>query len=208
MKQSDSIGKLVASLVVAQSKIGAGVTKDASNDVFSSGYATLGAVISATKDALLAEGIVVLQSPGEYIDFKVCVTTRLCHSSGEWLEGTCSSPLEFVDPQGFGSAVAYLRRYAMTSMLWLYQAGSDDDANGVSNRVPGQAAAGTPSVSDEVMKKRAEQWKNNIANASLERLKLAKDTAKSIFTGESLAEITKLIDMHITAANEKEPFSL
>ena len=100
----------------------------------------------------------------------------------------------------------------MLSMLGLYQAGSDDDAGSVSARgtsVIGVSTGGTSiSGSDEAMKKRVDAWKKNIANADLERLWLAKDTAKSIFVGASLVEILSLIDMHITAAKEKDPFSL
>ena len=213
MKQSDSVSKLLTALVAAQLKMGAAIVKDASNDVFSSGYATLGAVIAGTKDSLLSEGIVVIQSPGEYVDQKVSVTTKVCHSSGEWLEGTCSAPLEFLDPQGFGSAVSYLRRYAMLSMLGLYQAGSDDDAGSVSAR--GAAGTGTATGSgsatagtDEAMKKRFDQWQKNLANADLARLTVIKDTAKGIFTGAYLVDILSSIDSHIAVAKEKDPFTL
>ena len=213
MKQSDSVSKLLTALVAAQLKMSAAIVKDASNDVFSSGYATLGAVIAGTKDALLSEGIVVIQSPGEYVDQKVSVTTKVCHSSGEWLEGTCSAPLEFLDPQGFGSAVSYLRRYAMLSMLGLYQAGSDDDAGSVSARGAagtGSAASGGSAAagSDEAMKKRFDQWQKNLANADLNRLLAIKESAKTIFTGQYLADMQSLIDQHIAAAKEKDPFSL
>ena len=212
MKQSDSVSNLLTALVAAQLKIGSGIAKDASNDVFSSGYATLGAVIAGTKDALLSEGIVVIQSPGEYVDQKVSVTTKVCHSSGEWLEGTCSAPLEFLDPQGFGSAVSYLRRYAMLSMLGLYQAGSDDDAGSVSARIPATTSASgngsAPACSDEAMKKRFDQWKKNLANADLARLMLITESAKTIFTGQYLGDMLSLIEQHIAAAKEKDPFSL
>jgi len=222
MKQSDSITNLLRSLINAQLKISAGVVKDASNLMYSSQYATLGAVISATKEILLTENIVIMQSPGEYIDQKVSVTTRFCHCSGEWIEGICSSPLTHADPQGFGSAVSYLRRYALTAMLGLYQA--DDDGNSSSPRVDQSAppvsistavVSTAPAVAtttkaktdstDEVLAK----WKKNIANASPERLTLAKDTAKSVFSGAALKEILALIEQHLVAAREAaDPFGM
>ena len=212
MKQSDSVSNLLTALVAAQCKIGAAISKNSSNPMFGTAYANLGAVIAGTKDELLSEGIVVIQSPGEYVDQKVNVTTKLCHSSGEWMEGTCSAPLEFLDPQGFGSAVSYLRRYAMLSMLGLYQAGSDDDACQVSTRGTAENVVATGSGHqdgpEEAMKKRAEQRKSNIANASLERLMQAKDTARSVFAGATLTEMLALIERHIAVAKESDPFCL
>lgn len=219
MKQSDSITNLLRSLITAQLKISAAVTKDASNSMFSSQYATLGAVITATKEILLGENIVVLQSPGEYLDHKVSVTTRICHGSGEWLEGVCSSPLEHADPQGFGSAVSYLRRYALTAMLGLYQA--DDDGATASDRQGSSVSTttGTPaekvdndkkdSTATDALTHKLQQWKKNIANASPERLALAKDTAKSVFSGPALKEILALIEKHLAATNEAaDPFGM
>ena len=225
MKQSDSITNLLRSLISAQLLISAAVTKDAANAMFSSQYATLGAVISATKTILLSENIVVLQSPGEYLDHKVSVTTRLYHGSGEWIEGVCSSPLEHADPQGFGSAVSYLRRYALTAMLGLYQA--DDDGNTSSARKPASVVSTSPATTTtgttstakttndktaptvDALNLKLEQWKKNIANASPERLALAKDTAKSVFTGAALTDILKLIEVHLNAANEAtDPFGM
>lgn len=126
MKQSDSIANLSKSLVLAQKSIQASVHKNASNDSFASKYADLGAVISACKGALTDANIVVVQSPtASSTNGFVHLTTRLIHSSGEWLEDTCTAPMPQLDPQGFGSAITYLRRYSLAAMMGLYQ--SDDD---------------------------------------------------------------------------------
>lgn len=128
MKQSTTIANLAKALVSAQKSIEAGVVKNAVNVVYNTTYADLGTVIRAVKDSLGDVGVAVIQSP-TLTDAQgyVCLTTRLLHESGEWLEDTCSSPLQFTDPQAFGSAVSYLRRYALTAMLGLYQ--RDDDAS-------------------------------------------------------------------------------
>src|SRR6202008_4399225 len=60
-------------------------------------------------------------------DSKLHMTTRLLHESGEWMEGTLVMPLPKQDPQGFGSAMTYARRYALAAITGLYQ--DDDDGN-------------------------------------------------------------------------------
>lgn len=130
MKQSDSIANLAKGLIQAQKAIQASVVKNATNATFGSDYADLGAVIEAIKSHLNGAGIVVLQSPTlPDKQGNVCLTTRLVHETGEWMEDTCSTPMAYLDPQGFGSAVSYLRRYALTAMMGLYQAESDDDGS-------------------------------------------------------------------------------
>jgi len=130
MKQSDSIANLAKGLIQAQKAIQASVAKNATNATFGSDYADLGAVIEAIKSHLNGAGIVVLQSPTlPDKQGNVCLTTRLVHETGEWMEDTCSTPMAYLDPQGFGSAVSYLRRYALTAMMGLYQAESDDDGS-------------------------------------------------------------------------------
>ena len=48
------------------------------------------------------------------------------HTSGEWISATLSMPVERETAQGFGSALSYCRRYALTAMLGI--AAEDDDA--------------------------------------------------------------------------------
>jgi len=151
MKQSDSIANLAKGLIQAQKAIQASVAKNATNATFGSDYADLGAVIEAIKSHLNGAGIVVLQSPTlPDKQGNVCLTTRLVHETGEWMEDTCSTPMAYLDPQGFGSAVSYLRRYALTAMMGLYQAESDDDGSAATgsgaNRVTqGEAEAANAS---------------------------------------------------------------
>lgn len=151
MKQSDSIANLAKGLIQAQKAIQASVAKNANNATFGSDYADLGAVIEAIKSHLNGAGIVVLQSPTlPDKQGNVCLTTRLVHETGEWMEDTCSTPMAYLDPQGFGSAVSYLRRYALTAMMGLYQAESDDDGSAATgsgaNRVTqGEAEAANAS---------------------------------------------------------------
>ena len=124
MKTSDSIKAIAPALLAAQKDI-TFASKDATNPHFKSKYADLPAVIDAVKPALNNQGIVFLQSCSPSDDNKLHLTTRLIHSSGEWIEDTAVCPLPKQDPQGYGSAITYLRRYSLAALAGLYQ--SDDD---------------------------------------------------------------------------------
>ena len=66
----------------------------------------------------------ILQSLSPSDDNKLHLTTRLIHSSGEWIEDTAVCPIQKQDPQGLGSAISYIRRYSISSLCALY---ADDD---------------------------------------------------------------------------------
>lgn len=127
MRTSESIGKLAPALLKAQKAI-TFAAKDATNPHFKSKYADLPAVIDAIKPALNEAGIVFIQTGSPSDAGILAMTTRLLHESGEWLEDTATCPLPKNDPQGYGSASTYLRRYGLASAVGLYQ--DDDDGQG------------------------------------------------------------------------------
>lgn len=129
MNTSESIGKIAPALLKAQKAITFAV-KDAKNPHFKSTYADLGSVIDACKPALNEAGIAFMQMPAPSETGTIALTTRLVHESGEWIESTATCPLPKNDPQGYGSANTYLRRYALAAAVGLYQ--DDDDGNAAS----------------------------------------------------------------------------
>ena len=115
MNTSEKIDLIAPALLAAQKEI-ENASKDAKNPHFRSSYASLGSVIEATKGPLNKNGIAVLQSLSEGND-GLYLSTRLLHSSGQWLEDTAYTPLPKADPQGVGSATTYLRRYSLAALL-------------------------------------------------------------------------------------------
>lgn len=99
--------------------------KDSKNHHFKSDYANLSSVQDAVMPALNANGFMVLQGPGGQ-NGTAQVTTRILHVSGEWMQTVATSPLTKQDPQAFGSAITYLRRYSLAGMCGITQ--TDDDA--------------------------------------------------------------------------------
>jgi hypothetical protein len=126
MKASDTISKFAPAFLEAQRAI-TFASKDATNPHFKNKYADLPSVVDAVKPALNGAGIAFIQSATPSDDSKLHLTTRLIHTSGEWIEDTLVMPLPKQDPQGYGSAMTYARRYALAAITGLYQ--DDDDGN-------------------------------------------------------------------------------
>lgn len=125
MKTSESIKHLTQALLQAQKAI-TFAGKNARNPHFKNTYADLTAVIDAIKPALNEAGIVFMQTPSPSDAGTLALTTRLVHAdTGEFMEDTGVCPLPKSDPQGYGSAMTYMRRYSLASICGLYQ--DDDD---------------------------------------------------------------------------------
>lgn len=138
MNTSEQINELAAALAKAQAKIQA-AKKDSQNPAFKSKYADLASVWDACREALTSNGLSVVQLPTDTAEpGRVALVTTLLHSSGQWISGMVSTRIVKDDPQGVGSALTYLRRYALSAMVGV--APDDDDGNAAS----GQAGA-TPS---------------------------------------------------------------
>jgi len=138
MITSDSLVKFAPAFLKAQATIKFAL-KDARGQVGSQTrmYADLPSVIDAVKVALNDNGISFLQTGSPSEGQTLHLTTRLLHESGEWLEDTAVMPLPKSDPQGYGSAMTYLRRYSLAAITGCYQ--EDDDGNSASQ--PSQSFA-------------------------------------------------------------------
>jgi len=146
MNRSDSIAALAAALAKAQAKIAPAV-KDKINPAFRSHYATLEAIVEACREPLAANGLSVIQMPTD--DPSNCdrtaLTTMLLHSSGEYISQTVSVRLTKQDAQGLGSAMTYLRRYALAAFVGVTST-EDDDGNAASQPQPVRTPAAAPVV--------------------------------------------------------------
>lgn len=137
MRSSDTLTKISPALVAAVNSMD-GVAKTTENDGFkkngkASKYATLADCIETSKGALSANGLCVIQGPGATnTEAKtLCITTRIVHESGEWIETDFDMPLTKWSPHEAGSATTYGRRFALMAMLGLAPV-EDDDGNAAS----------------------------------------------------------------------------
>jgi hypothetical protein len=133
MITSPEIGKLAEALAKAQGAI-EGARRDSSNPFFKSKYADLASVWDACRKALSENSLSVIQTTDSAVDIpdSVIVDTRLCHSSGEWIQGRLVMKPVKADPQGIGSCLTYARRYALSAMVGI--APEDDDGNAATGK--------------------------------------------------------------------------
>lgn len=131
MSTSESVVNIAAALLAAQKAI-TSATKEASNPYFKSKYADLSSVMGAVKGPLNDNGIVILQFPSTPYSHGerdvIGLTTRLQHVSGEFIEATAIVPLSKADPQAFGSAITYARRYSLQAAVGLLAEDDDGEA--------------------------------------------------------------------------------
>lgn len=133
MNQSEEIKDLAAALAKAQGQM-ENASKDSTNPHFKSKYADLASVWDACRKALSENGLSVIQPAGGGPE-TVTVTTRLMHTSGQWIEESITMKPMQMTPQGIGSTVTYCRRYALASMVGVAP-DEDDDGNAASQPSP------------------------------------------------------------------------
>lgn len=132
INQSESIANLALALSIVQGKMSHAV-KDSANPFFKSKYADLESVWDACRSLLAENGLAIMQFPGLYteMDKSMSLTTIISHKSGEYISQEMSVPVTKADAQGAGSAITYMRRYALAAVVGVVQA--DDDGNAASN---------------------------------------------------------------------------
>lgn len=141
-------------MVKAQKEFGPAL-KSSTNPYFTSKYADLAACVEAVIDALNNNGIALIQKCHES-DTGVNVETLLLHESGESLScGVLHVPASKQDPQGYGSALTYARRYSLMAACGI--APEDDDGNAASrtarnplDSIPKLAGVPIPSPKEKV----------------------------------------------------------
>jgi hypothetical protein len=122
---------IATALVKAQRAFGPAL-KTSTNPHFKSRYADLSACVEAVMDGLNDNGIALIQKCYD-CDNGVMVETMFVHESGEMLEcGILHVPASKQDPQGYGSALTYARRYSLMAACGI--APEDDDGNAASRK--------------------------------------------------------------------------
>ena len=122
--------KNIASALVRAQRGFAPALKTSTNPHFRSKYVDLAGCVEAVVDALNAAGIALVQRTSED-STGVTVETVFVHESGETLEcGKLHVPASKQDPQGYGSALTYARRYSLMAACGI--APEDDDGNAAS----------------------------------------------------------------------------
>lgn len=152
-----SFGANLAKALVSSQAEMTDAVKDAKNPFFKSKYADLNAVREAIMPALTKNKLAVLQPVILLDSGKSVIRTTVLHESGEsYTADTEVVCAKVNDPQAYGSAISYARRYGLQSM---FNVGAvDDDAEVSMGRKNNTVTvSSTPSVSVSQIKAAAPQ---------------------------------------------------
>jgi hypothetical protein len=125
--------KLISAALVKAQKQFAPALKTNTNPHFKSKYVGLDGCVEAVIDALNDNGIYLMQK-NHPNDTGIAVETIFIHESGESISGgVLTVPADKQNPQGYGSALTYARRYSLMAACGI--APEDDDGQAASKPV-------------------------------------------------------------------------
>lgn len=139
MKTSETLGQFAEAMAKVQAELRP-AQMNAKNPFLKNKYADLADVVEACQKLSASHGLATVQMPFSCND-GVGITTRIIHTSGEWVEGEVIFPL-FEEKgismaQAAGKLITYARRYALASAFGVV---ADEDADGNDTRVEQKAA--------------------------------------------------------------------
>lgn len=182
MNQSESVKSISEALVKAQSEFGT-LPKDKNGYGYK--YTDIDTVISYVRPILSKNGLAFMQTLST-VDGKSAMTTRVLHTSGEWIEDTVVLPdvvlAKTNAAQNMGASITYMRRYSLCAVLGI---SADEDTDAVVE-VRTVEPAKKPAPKEEKPKK-IEFTKDEIE--MMNKWKVAE-----VFTNEELAEFKKKLN--------------
>lgn len=184
--ENEEMVKISMALVKAQRAFSPAL-KTSTNPHFKNRYAALDACVEAVIDALNSNGVFLMQKTHPS-DNGVTVETIFVHESGEQLSGgVLHVPASKQDPQGYGSALTYARRYSLMTACGI--APEDDDGQAASRAkverpkydysIAHEALTNCESM--EVLKETFAHYYKQAPEGSREGLKAIYDSSKAKF---------------------------
>lgn len=126
MDRSEQINELATALALAQAEI-QHAEKASENPHLNKKYASLASVWDACRGPLTKNGLSVAQFVVPSEPGTLRLVTMLMHKSGQFLSGMEEMPVLKNDPQTYGAAVTYARRFGLAAMAGVCP---DDDTDG------------------------------------------------------------------------------
>lgn len=204
------INELASALAKAQGAM-TGATKDAANPFYNSRYATLAACWEAIRRPFSENGLSVTQmvetdpelvrvrvtqkdragTPHvlEVDAIRVTVKTMLMHDSGQYLQSAFTAFSGDAGIQAVGSAISYMRRYALMATCGI--APDDDDGNAAQP----QQGAPVQSTADGPLSRGAQRGADYLSTRppsnGQDRQSNPADAVKAIETQQEIGRLTK-----------------
>jgi len=184
MRTSTDVTEIYNAIIKTQSEI-SNAKRNSNNPHFGSAYADLSSIIDVSKKPMSDNGLGIIQMPST-IGKTVSVTTRIIHTSGQWIEGEISFELTKTDPQSIGSTITYGRRYSWQSLLGFTQEGEDDDGNRGSGRDNKNQSNSKQNSNNEKKSEGGGGASTTLSKKEIE------DWRKTLFSKDRKKEITEL----------------
>jgi hypothetical protein len=149
MTTSPELDQIAPALAAAQGAL-TNPTKDAEAHVtsakgsYSYGYLSLPALLDVVRPVFAAHGLSIVQAPSLRGDGNLVVTTRILHASGQWVEDDLACAVGDARPQSVGTAITYLRRYALASFAGIAADEDDDAVSHQADATPASRPSGAP----------------------------------------------------------------
>jgi len=124
--ESSELGELFGALAKAQLEMEVAKT-DSVNPFFKSRYCDLAGIVKASRPCLAKNGLCIIQRVLPDEKGQLTLFSRLCHSSGQWMESRMPILPPKQDIQTIGSYITYLRRYNYAAIAGVVAADEDDD---------------------------------------------------------------------------------
>ncbi len=133
---SQEITELAEAMIQVQQALTPAL-KDAENTFTNSRYATLHSVMNACRNTLLEHGIWLTQYPVSVETNQLGLVTKIVHAeTGQWQASLLTMSLPKNDPQGYGSALTYARRYGLSALIGIVTESDDDGEMASHQREP------------------------------------------------------------------------
>lgn len=177
-RESAQLNELYTALSKAQSEME--VSKPTKlNPFFRSKYSDLPNIVKSSRPYLSKNGLSIIQRILTNSNGRMFLYTRLCHSSGQWIESNMPINPSKGDIQSIGSYITYIKRYAYSAMVGVVSSDEDDDGEAAMK----EKRAQKPTV-EKISKKELEELSN--------ALKDEEKVLKSILKGYKIQKLSDL----------------
>lgn len=182
--QSEDITELAKAMAKANLEL-SNVKRDKDNPYFKSRYSDLSTVYDSCRKILASNGVCVIQTT-LYHNNEIVLVSTLMHESGQWIKGVYPLKPIKTDPQGYGSAMTYARRYSLLAIVGIASEDEDDDGNAANGKRVNNPSNGTSNGEKLPLKPNHLAIKSRIKSA-LENLSESKDPT---MMNDTLRELT------------------
>lgn len=132
--ESEQLNELFTALAKAQLEMEVAKT-DNLNPFFKSRYADFASVVRVSRPVLASNGLAVVQRIITANDSTLRLLTRLCHTSGQWMESEMTIDPVKKDIQSIGSYITYIKRYTYAAIVGVVTSNEDDDGEAAMAKV-------------------------------------------------------------------------